>query len=70
MMATGCEMKALLVLVLTVAAAATAFAYGHTDVATSVFVAVAASSRPTEPTTLLISGSALLALGGALRRFI
>lgn len=69
-MVTGWEMKALLVLALIVFAAATALAYGHADVAAGVRDAVSHTSWPTEPTALLISGSALIGLGGALRRFM
>ena len=57
-------MKASLVLILTAAAAATALAYGPADMA----AAVAAPAWPGEPTALLLSGSALIGVAGALRR--
>jgi hypothetical protein len=58
------EMKGLLVITLTLLAAATALAYGHSEMATL----VTESSWPGEPATLLLSGSALLGVAGALRR--
>lgn len=63
-------MKALLVLALTVLAAATALAYGQTDVAAGVRDVVEHGSWPTEPAALLLSGSALIGLGGVARRFM
>jgi hypothetical protein len=60
------EMKVLLVLVLMLVAAATALAYGHTGVSAGV-TAVAARAI-NEPIALLLSGSALLGLAGAVRR--
>jgi hypothetical protein len=63
-------MKALLVLLLTTLAAATALAYGQTDLAGGVRDVVAHGSWPTEPTVLLLSGSALIGLGGIARRFM
>jgi hypothetical protein len=59
------EMKGLLVITLTLLTAATALAYGHAEMA----AIVTDSSWPSEPTTLLLSGGALLGVGGALRRF-
>ena len=58
-------MKGLLVLTLTTLAAATALAYGQSEVAT----AVVAPAWPGEPATLLLSGSALIGVAGALRRY-
>ena len=69
-MATDREMKALLVLALTVLAAASAYAYGPTDLAASVREVVANGTWPTEPAALLVSGSALIGLGGVARRFM
>lgn len=57
-------MKALLVITLTLTAAATALAYGHAEMAAM----VSETSWPGEPATLLLSGGALLGMGGALRR--
>jgi|SRR5687767_3685903 len=65
MVVTDGEMKGLLVITLMILAAATALAYGHGDVS----AAMAASSWPGEPATLLVSGSALLGAAGALRRY-
>ena len=59
------EMKGLLVITLTLLAAATALAYGHAEMA----AIVSESSWPSEPTTMLLSGGALLGIGGVLRRF-
>jgi hypothetical protein len=58
-------MKALLVILLVLLAAATAVAYGRADVLTAV---VSHTSSTGEPAVLLLSGSALLGLAGALRR--
>lgn len=58
-------MKGLLVLTLMTLAAATALAYGHVEVAS----AMATPDWPNEPATLLLSGSALLGVAGALRRY-
>ena len=63
--ATEREMKALFVLLLVLLAAATAVAYSRADVRTAV---VSHTSSATEPTALLLSGSALLGLAAALRR--
>lgn len=62
-------MKALLVLLLTVLAAASAYAYGPTDLAAGVRDVVSGGSWPTEPAALLVSGSALIGLGGLVKRF-
>jgi hypothetical protein len=63
-------MKVVLVLVLTAFAAATALAYGHTTVSTSMTaVAVQVVADTSEPAALLLSGSLLLGLAGAVRRF-
>lgn len=60
------EMKGLLVLTLMLMAlAATAFAYGPTEMA----AAVSVPDWPGEPAALLLSGSALLGVAGAVRRF-
>ena len=60
------EMKGLLVITLMLLAAATALAYGHSEMAT--LVTESSWSWPGEPATLLLSGSALLGVAGALRR--
>lgn len=70
LVATGWDMKALLVLALTALAAVSALALGHTDVATGVMEVVSQSSWPTEPAALLVSGSVLIGLAGAIRRSI
>jgi hypothetical protein len=68
-MAMGWNMKALLVLLLVGLAAAIVVAYGRAEVAVG-FVALAAhASRVAEPVVLLLSGSALIGVAGALRRF-
>jgi hypothetical protein len=63
-------MKALVVLIviLIALAAATAIAYARTDVAVGVATITARAARPGEPIALLLSGSTLLAVAGALRR--
>lgn len=61
-------MKALVVLVLVIVAAASLVAYGRADVAAGM-AAVVHTSHADEPIALLLSGSALIGLGGALRRF-
>lgn len=65
-MALEREMKVVLVLVIVLIAAATAFAYGPAGVSAGVHAV--ASQASTEPTALLLSGSALLGLAGAVRR--
>lgn len=67
-METGREMKALLILALMVLAAATALAYGRAELAAGVAL-VTDGWKAGEPAALLLSGSALLGLGGALKRF-
>ena len=63
-------MKVVLVLVLTAFAAATALAYGNTAVTTSVTaVAVQVAGGSSEPAALLLSGTLLLGLAGAVKRF-
>ena len=66
MVATDWDMKALTVLTLVILIAATALAYGHSEVAA--VVSASAPEWPGEPTMLLLSGSALLGLAGAVRR--
>ena len=69
MLAVGGEMKALKILLipaLLLLAAASALAYGHVEVATPAGVAVLQTTR--ESAALLLSGSVLLGLAGALRR--
>lgn len=58
-------MKVLLVLGLMLLAAATAIAYGPTGVSA---VSAVASHASTEPTAMLLSGSVLLGIAGAVRR--
>jgi len=59
-------MKAILVILLVLAAAVSAVAYGS-DVAATI---ASHAAEPTEPAALLLSGSALLAAAGALRRMV
>jgi hypothetical protein len=59
-------MKVILVLVLMLVAAATALAYGHPSVSEG--VTAVASHSFTEAAALLLSGSALLGIAGAVRR--
>jgi hypothetical protein len=66
--ATEREMKVLAVLVFALLAAATVFAYGHGGVTAGVTVAASRAPRPTEPGMLLLSGSALIAAAGLVRR--
>ena len=63
-------MKVVLVLIFVLLAAATALALGRGTVATSVTAAaVQVDDRTGEPATLLLSGSLLLGLAGAVKRF-
>jgi hypothetical protein len=63
-------MKVVLVLVFVLLAAATALAFGSGTVATSVTAAaVQVADRTGEPATLLLFGSALIGIAGAVRRF-
>ena len=61
-------MKALLVLILVSLAAATVMAYGRADGAAGIVSVVPHLTRAAEPLILLLSGSALIGLAGALRR--
>ena len=69
----GKDMKVLLVLTFVVLTTAGALAFGGADVAAGVAAVVHqvqhATSSSTEPATMLLSGSALLVLAGAIRRF-
>ena len=68
--ATGEEMKVVLVVMLVVLAAATALAFGNPSVTDSVSAAaVQVVDRTREPAALLLSGSFLLGLAGAVKRF-
>ena len=68
--ATGEEMKVVLVLVLMACAAATALAYGNTVVTTSMTaVAAQVARKADEPAALLLMGSLLLGVAGAVKRF-
>jgi hypothetical protein len=63
-------MKVLLVFVFIALAAATALAYGSADVTNSLTAAaVHLAGRSGEPVALLLSGSLLLGLAGAVKRF-
>ena len=63
-------MKVLLVLMLVMAGAATALAFTNATVATSVTAAaVQVADHTSEPAALLLSGSVLLGLAGAVKRF-
>ena len=66
-MATGWKMKAVIVLVLVLLTAATVVAYGHAEAA-EMAAAVLLPSQSDEAVSLLLSGSALIGLAGALRR--
>jgi hypothetical protein len=61
-------MKALLVLILVSLAAATVMAYGRVEVAAGFVSMVPHVPRVAEPVVLLLSGSALIGVAGALRR--
>jgi hypothetical protein len=62
-------MKALLILVLVMVAAATAIAFANATVATSVTAAaIHVADHTSEPAVLLVSGSLLLGLAGAVKR--
>ncbi len=61
-------MKVLLVFMFALLAAATVFAYGHGGVTAGVSVVTSHASRQTEPGMLLLSGSALIAAAGLVRR--
>ena len=64
-------MKVLLVLTIVLLAAATAFAYGGAEVTASVSAVVAQTADVTlrEPLTMLLSGSLLIVVASAVRRF-
>jgi hypothetical protein len=63
-------MKVVLVLAFVAFAAATSLAYGNAVVTTSVTaVAVQVAGNTSEPAALLLSGSLLIGLAGAVRRF-
>jgi hypothetical protein len=62
-------MKALVVLVLVIVAAASLVAYGRADVAAGMAAVVDHTPHTNEPIALLLSGSGLIGLAGALRRF-
>jgi hypothetical protein len=66
LVATDWKMKAVIVLMLVLLAAATVVAYGHADAAG--LAAVLQTSQPDEAVSLLLSGSALIGLAGAVRR--
>ena len=66
-MATSWKMKAVIVLVLVLLTAATVVAYGHAEAA-EMAAAVLLPSQSDEAVSLLLSGSALIGLAGALRR--
>jgi hypothetical protein len=59
-------MKVVLGLIIMLVAAATVVAYGHAGVSAGVSAVASHASR--EPTALLLSGSALLGIAGAVRR--
>lgn len=60
-------MKAILVTLLVLIAAASVLAYRRPDVGATI---VSYTPEATEPVALLLSGSILLAAGGALRRLV
>ena len=64
-------MKVLPVLILVMAGAATALAFAKATVATSgTAAAVQVADHTSEPAALLLSGSVLLGLAGAVKRFM
>jgi hypothetical protein len=64
-------MKVFLVLVLGMVAAATALAFANATVASTVAAAaVQVADHTSEPAALLVSGSVLLGLAGAVKRFM
>ena len=65
----GEEMKVVLVSVLVLLAAASVVAYGNLAVASGMTAAVHAAGHTSEPAALLLSGSLLLGLAGAVKRF-
>ena len=68
-MVTGEEMKVVLVLVFVMLAAATALAYSNLTVPSSMTaIAVEVARSTSEPAALLLSGSALLGLAGAVKK--
>jgi len=62
-------MKVFLVLLLVILAAASALAYGGVDVVAGMAAVASHGSSADEPVALLLSGSLLIGLAGALRRF-
>ena len=68
-MATGWQMKALFLLALMMGVASVAaYGYASGDVTAGMAALVSHPSQADEPIALLLSGSALIALAGALRR--
>jgi hypothetical protein len=63
-------MKAFVVMILVLLAAASAVTYGRADMAAGVASMVAHTAQADEPIWLLLSGTALIGLAGALRRSI
>ena len=61
-------MKALIVMVLALLAAGSVVAYGRAEMAAGMVSMVAHTSQADEPIWLLLSGTALIGLAGALRR--
>ena len=61
-------MKALVVMILVLIAAGTAVAYGRAEMATGIVSVVPHPFQADEPIWLLLSGSALIGLAGAVRR--
>jgi hypothetical protein len=67
----GEEMRALVVLVLALACAAmvaAAVAFGDSVITSGVVAVGSQGIRPSEPAAMLLSGSALLGLAGAVKR--
>ena len=67
-LATGWNMKVFVVMILVLLAAASAVAYSRADMAAGMASVVAHTTQADEPIWLLLSGSALIGLAGALRR--
>jgi hypothetical protein len=60
-------MKAILVILFVLLTAASVLAYSQADVAATI---VSHTGGTTEPAILLFSGSSLILIGGAVRRFV
>jgi len=66
----GRDMKVILGLSFVLLTAASVLAFGRADLAADVTAMVHRAGSPTEPATMLLWGSVLLALAGVVRRFV